>query len=76
MSTLVNALNDSVASFELRFTSLFHPGRGFAFPCDADGLVDMDAMSERARSNYLFVRALMGREYGAPMLREATPALH
>jgi hypothetical protein len=56
-------------SFELRFQSLFHQGRGLAFPCDAEGHVDLNAMSERARTNYYFARSLIGRDF-------STPAVH
>jgi hypothetical protein len=52
--------------FELRFQSLFHPGRGMCFPCDAQGRVDLDALSDRARENYLYARAVVGREYAVP----------
>lgn len=52
--------------FQLRFQSLFDPGRGFAFPCDEEGHVDMDALSERARNNYLYARAMIGREVATP----------
>ncbi|MEK8048803.1 hypothetical protein AACH10_00960 [Ideonella sp. DXS22W] len=52
--------------FELRFESLFVEGRGLAFPCDREGHVDLDALSERARSNYLYARAVVGREYRQP----------
>ena len=31
--------------YELRFQSLFNEGRGYAFPCDAAGHVDMDSLS-------------------------------
>ena len=51
------------------FRSLFDPGRGYAFPCDGDGRVDLDGLSEEARNNYLYARALVGREF-------ATPAVH
>jgi len=54
------------ARYELRFQSLNRQGRGWAFPCDAQGEVDLDRMSERARNNYFFARALMGREYAFP----------
>lgn len=57
--------------YELRFQSLFRQGRGWAFPCDAEGHVDMDAMSERARNNYLFARALIGLEVAMPQVRMA-----
>jgi hypothetical protein len=59
----------SQAAFELRFGSLFDEGRGYAFPCDAAGRVALDALSERARHNYLYARALMGREFAVPVVR-------
>lgn len=55
-------------SFELRFQSLFHSGKALAFPCDARGEVSLDALSERARENYLFARAVVGHEYAAPVV--------
>lgn len=54
--------------FEIRFRSLFREGRGFAFPCDATGQVNLDSLSERGRSNYLFARAMVGREFAAPSI--------
>jgi len=54
--------------YELRFESLFQSGRALAFPCDARGGVRLDALSERARQNYLFARAVVGREYAAPII--------
>jgi hypothetical protein len=59
-------MNESSTHFQLRFRSLFDPGRGFAFPCDASGRVDMDSMSDHARNNYLYARAMIGREVGTP----------
>jgi hypothetical protein len=59
-------MNDSSTHFQLRFQSLFDPGRGFAFPCDEHGQVDMDQMSDAARNNYLYARAMIGREVGTP----------
>ena len=56
------------AEFELRFQSLYDEGRGLVFPCDEAGLVDIDALTARARANYLFARALIGREYTCPEL--------
>ncbi|WP_409970174.1 hypothetical protein [Piscinibacter sp.] len=58
----------STQRFEVRFLSLFREGRALAFPCDPSGLVDLDALTERARSNYLFARAMVGREYAMPTL--------
>ena len=52
--------------FEIRFESLFNEGRGLVFPCNEDGQVDIDALSERVRSNYFFARTMLGREYATP----------
>lgn len=54
------------AAFQLRFDSLFHEGRALAFPCDGLGQVPLDALSERARRNYLYARAVVGREFAQP----------
>lgn len=52
--------------YELRFKSLCSAGRSYAFPCDALGHVDMDALSDTARENYLYARTVIGREYAFP----------
>lgn len=62
-------MNRSPAAYELRFASLFQEGRGFSFPCDARGQVDLDALSERARNNYLFARTVIGREVTCPVVQ-------
>jgi len=63
-------MNDSMQpQFELRFQSLFDSGRGFAFPCDPQGQVDLDGLSNRARNNYLYARAMVGRELAVPAVR-------
>jgi len=59
----------AVSFFVLRFESLVHPGRGLAFPCDAKGHVNLDTLSEAARRNYLYARAVMGREFHLPMVQ-------
>jgi hypothetical protein len=53
---------------ELRFESLFQQGRGFSFPCNPEGQVDLDALSERARANYLRAHAAIGREFSHPVV--------
>jgi len=60
------------AGFELRFQSLFDEGRGFAFPCDAQGHVDIDGLSTRVRLNYLYARTLIGREFSMPAVLQRT----
>ncbi|MEQ1807957.1 MAG: hypothetical protein ABL900_21455 [Burkholderiaceae bacterium] len=56
-------------AFELRFKSLFDEGRAYSFPCDAAGQVNMDALSDRARINYLYARAVVGRELAVPAVQ-------
>ncbi len=68
----MNAMNLST-DFELRFQSLFDEGRGLAFPCDATGRVDLDALTERARCNYFFARSVVGRDFAQPAV---LPTLH
>lgn len=57
------------SGYEIRLRSLFHEGRALSFPCDALGHVPLDDLGERARDNYLYARALIGREYFAPEVR-------
>ena len=59
----------TLTHFELRFQSLFVSGRGYAFPCDPTGQVDLDQLSDRARDNYLYARAVVGRELAMPAVR-------
>ena len=58
----------SLGAFRLCFRSLFDSGRGYAFPCDRRGEVDLDRLSERARNNYFFARAMVGRELTTPQI--------
>jgi hypothetical protein len=57
------------ASYEIRFQSLFDQGRALCFPCDETGQVAMDSLSERALENYLYARAVIGREYAYPRVQ-------
>jgi hypothetical protein len=58
--------SSTVVSFQLCFRSLFDSGRGYAFPCDRTGQVDLDRLSDAARNNYLYARAMVGRELSLP----------
>lgn len=69
----MNRTTTTPANHELCFTPLRDAGRAYAFPCDAQGRVDLDALSERARIDYLFARASIGRGYRAPTVA-ARPA--
>lgn len=55
----------------LLFRSLFREGRGLAFPCDPQGQVNLDALSRTALNNYLYARAVMGREFAWPSVEAA-----
>ncbi|MEO7854852.1 MAG: hypothetical protein ABIR94_21780 [Rubrivivax sp.] len=57
------------AGFSILFPSLFREGQALAFPCNADGQVVLDNLSERARHNYLFARAMVGKDYGCPRVQ-------
>ena len=67
MNTLIDARR-----WALRFASLFENGHGWSFPCDASGRVDLDSLSERARDNYFFARALIGRDLAWPTVQPST----
>ena len=67
MNTHCQASTQSPAH-ALCFRSLFREGRGRAFPCDPQGRVDMDGLSDTARANYLYARAVIGREYAWPSI--------
>jgi hypothetical protein len=58
---------------EIRFRSLFHEGRALSFPCDPQGHVDLDALSPRSLGNYLYARAMVGREFSTPAVMESLP---
>lgn len=66
-------ITQPTARHELRFSSLFDEGRGLSFPCDEQGHVDIDALTTRARLNYLYARTVIGREFSMPAVR---PTLH
>jgi hypothetical protein len=57
-----------VAPCELRFSSLFDAGRGFAFPCDADGDVDAGTLSERGRQSLHHALSAVGRDLAMPVV--------
>ncbi len=57
-------------TYEVRFRSLFR-GPSLSFPCDEKGRVEIDDLSDRARENYLYARAVIGREFAYPEVRPA-----
>jgi hypothetical protein len=60
---------ESLARYELRFQSLFHTGRALTFPCDREGEVQWDRLTEGARANFLRAQRSVGREYASPAVQ-------
>ena len=60
---------ESIARYELRFQSLFHSGRALAFPCDPQGEVHWDTMTEGARASFLRAQGSVGREWASPAIQ-------
>jgi hypothetical protein len=54
--------------YGLRYRSLFLPGRGYVFPCDAQGNVEISTLSDRARHNYLYAQTVAGSELDLPLV--------
>jgi len=52
--------------YEIRYQPFSRDGEVLTFPCDAQGHVEMDELSDRARMSYLYARAVVGREYARP----------
>jgi len=66
-------MNETLPSrYELYFRSLLLGGRGLSFPCDSRGRVDLDALSERARNDYFYARAMVGRQLAPPSVESRT----
>lgn len=58
------------------FASLLDNGHAMLFPCDGEGNVDITGLSPLARNNYLFARAMRGREFADPaVIHELTPSI-
>lgn len=67
-------MNKPANSFRLCFRSVLDQGQGYSFPCDLHGRVDLDALTEIARIDYLYARAMVGRELFAPAIEEVATA--
>lgn len=59
-------------SHELCFRFLHENGKAMAFPCTATGDADMDSLSDQARCNSPFARAVVGRQFAWPAVQVAT----
>ena len=56
-------------AFMLRFDPLSGVGPALSFPCDEAGRVNLDILGERARCNYFYARAAIGRQFGMPAVQ-------
>lgn len=52
----------------LCFLALEDGSEGYAFPCDPAGHVELDSLTERERMDYLYARAVVGREVAPPVI--------
>jgi hypothetical protein len=64
----MNAWTSPPACHELRFVSLFDSGRGFSFPCEADGRIAYEQMTPAVQASYLRARSMVGWELTAPVV--------
>ena len=55
-----------VSGYQICYRPLSKYREPLSFPCDAEGHVALDGLSDRARNSYLYARAVVGREYAAP----------
>jgi len=54
--------------YELRFTGLSTKRCEHAFPCDTTGLVDIDELTDRRRTEYFYARTMVGKELSTPVV--------
>jgi hypothetical protein len=59
---------DSTSAAQLQFLPRAAGRRLLAFPCNLSGQVEIDRLSAQARIDYLFARALRGRDYAFPIV--------
>jgi hypothetical protein len=52
--------------YEIYYRPLADTQSTLHFPCDVQGHVDLDELSPEAVENYLFARAMVGRDYALP----------
>jgi len=65
----VNHAGDVAAhGFHLRFRPLQAQLADCTVPCDADGHVHLDSLSDNLRRDYLFARTLVGRDFMRPAI--------
>lgn len=59
---------DAAPAAQLQFRPRGAGRRLLSFPCNPNGQVEIDLLSAQARNDYLFARALRGRDYAFPIV--------
>ena len=54
------------SAYQLQFRPLSPSSTAHAFPCNALGEVDLDALDANERLNYFFARTLIGHDFDRP----------
>jgi hypothetical protein len=67
----VNPETPSQPTHLLHFEPLTAGDAGLDVPCDPQGRVGLDALTEKLRNDYFFARTLIGRLFAAPTVRLA-----
>jgi hypothetical protein len=65
---VIGCVSEPSSLFKLYFRSLCEGGAVYAFPCNAEGHVDIDGLGERSRNDYFYARTVVGREVSMPMV--------
>ncbi len=68
MLMATQALSSAEQHYELRFAATHPGGHEYAFPCDEGGHVDLNALTEHDKVEYLFARAMVGRDLARPVV--------
>jgi hypothetical protein len=71
--TTLQEVDMAQADYEIQYQSLTDQQGRMCFPCDGQGHVDLDGLSPQAVENYLFVRAMVGRDFALPAVVEHPP---
>jgi hypothetical protein len=58
--------------YELRFTDLATGRCEYAFPCQKTGLVDIDELTDRRRTDYFYARSMVRKKFAAPVVASIT----
>ena len=58
----------NASRFEIQFRMLDNADSVIAFPCDACGHVELDALNDARRNAYLYARVVVGRTLSPPAI--------